>query len=303
MARTIIFLNLLLWVSITMGNLPFPNSHISEVDGVKLHYRLWEPVDGLPKGNVLMVHGFSGSTFSWQQTADSLSKVGYRAVAVDVPPFGFSDRAPRQNHSVTARASLLIAFLEQEFPGTTWHLAGHSMGGGIIQAMALMEPSLFESVNFVAAALFSSIKPGSRQSPMWMSIPGLTAFAGNIAESWVINRSRIEQLLASAYGQNPSPEQVDGYLKPLQVPGTARGILHMQRFNRELTELDAKTLSIPALAIWGENDTWVSLQSRSNVLEQIPGVQLKVIEQAGHNPMETHFKEFIRIYLAFLNNL
>ncbi|TVQ85875.1 MAG: alpha/beta hydrolase [Bacteroidetes bacterium] len=282
---------------------PFSNSHFTTINGLKLHYRVWEPSKENLVGNVFMVHGFGGSTFSWQGVADSLQQLGYRAVAIDVPPFGFSDRAPRQNHSVTARASLLIALLEQEFPGTTWHLAGHSMGGGIVQAMALMEPSLFESVNFVAATLFSSIKPGSRQSPLWMSIPGLTSFAGNIAESWIINRSRIEQLLTSAYGQNPSPEQVEGYLLPLQVPGTARSILHMQRFNKELTELDAKALSIPALAIWGENDTWVSLQSRKSILEQIYGVQLRVIKQAGHNPMETHFKEFIDIYIAFLDNL
>jgi pimeloyl-ACP methyl ester carboxylesterase len=77
----------------------------------------------------------------------------------------------------------------------------------------------------------------------------------------------------------------------------------MQRFNKEIAALDATALAIPALAIWGENDTWVSLQSRSNILERMPGVQLRVIEQAGHNPMETHFDQFIALWLGFLNNL
>jgi hypothetical protein len=78
-------------------SLPFNNSHFITVDELKLHYRLWNVEEENIRGNVLMVHGFGGSTFSWEQVADSLQQLGYRAVAVDVPPFGYSDRAPRQN--------------------------------------------------------------------------------------------------------------------------------------------------------------------------------------------------------------
>ena len=281
----------------------FSNSNFARIDGIKLHYRIWEPERKTTKGNVLMVHGFSGSTFSWQQAADSLTRAGYFAVAVDVPPFGYSDRAPRQNQSVTARAGLLHNFLQQEFPGTAWHLAGHSMGGGIVQAMALMYPESYESVTLVAPSLFSRIQKGRASPPAWMLIPGLTAFAGNLAESWFITRSRIEELLTSAYGIPPDKKQIDGYLEPLLVPGTARGILHAQRFREEIAEPDITTLSVPALAIWGENDTWVPLQSRKHILEKAPEITLSVINNAGHNPMETHIGEFMSLWLHFLNNL
>ena len=284
-------------------SLPFSNSHFITIDGLKLHYRLWNVEEENIRGNVFMVHGFGGSTFSWEEVADSLSQLGYRAVAVDVPPFGYSDRSPRQNQSITYRAALLNAFLSQQFPGEKWHLAGHSMGGAIVQAMALLYPENFQSVNFVGATLFTSINPQERQLPLVFRIPGATAFMGNIAESWIITPGRVEGLIESAYGQKPTPLQIRAYLEPLSIPGTARAILNAARYYDEIHQLEASDLSIPAIAIWGADDTWVSFESRQHVVEQIKELELFIMDDAGHNPMETHFKEFMDIYLAFLNNL
>ena len=284
-------------------SLPFSNSHFITIDGLKLHYRLWNVEEENIRGNVFMVHGFGGSTFSWEEVADSLSQLGYRAVAVDVPPFGYSDRSPRQNQSITYRAALLNAFLSQQFPGEKWHLAGHSMGGAIVQAMALLYPENFRSVNFVGATLFTSINPQERQLPLVFRIPGATAFMGNIAESWIITPGRVEGLIESAYGQKPTPSQIRAYLEPLSIPGTARAILNAARYYDEIHQLEASDLSIPAIAIWGADDTWVSFESRQHVVEQIKELELFIMDDAGHNPMETHFKEFMDIYLAFLNNL
>lgn len=283
---------------------PFPNSCFTTVNNLELHYRLWEPAAETTKGNVLLVHGFSGSTFSWEKVADSLSHLGYQVVAADVPPFGYSDRNPRQNQSVTARAALLNIFLKERFPGKQWHIAGHSMGGGIVQAMALMEPEQFVSVCFVAPTLFESTEQGSKGAPpLWLRIPGLTTLAGHLAESWFLTQNRIRASLSSAYGESPSDEQVQAYLEPLTVPGTARAILNSARFSKELVSLDVENFSVPALAVWGENDTWVSLDSRREIAESIAGLQLEVIEDAGHNPMETHFDTFMALWLTFLNNL
>ncbi|MBW6478813.1 MAG: alpha/beta hydrolase [Bacteroidales bacterium] len=284
-------------------NYPFPNSRYITIDGLKLHYRLWESSNDELRGNVIMVHGFGGSTYSWEEVADSLSQLGYRALAVDVPPFGYSDRAPRQNQSVTYRAALLNAFLNQQFPGEKWHLAGHSMGGAIVQAMALLYPENYQSINFVGAALFSSINPQERKLPLVFRIPGSTAFIGNIAESWIIKPGRVEGLIESAYGQKPAPSQVRAYMEPLSIPGTARAILNSARYSDEIHQLEASDLSIPAIAIWGADDSWVSYESRRTVVEQIKGMELIIIEGSGHNPMETHFNEFIDIYITFLNNL
>lgn len=46
----------------------FADSHFAVVENTELHYRLWDD-GGSSRGNVLLVHGFGGSTFSWRFTA------------------------------------------------------------------------------------------------------------------------------------------------------------------------------------------------------------------------------------------
>lgn len=41
---------------------------------------------------VLMIHGFPGLAYSWRHQMEPLAKAGYRAVAIDLPGYGGSDR-------------------------------------------------------------------------------------------------------------------------------------------------------------------------------------------------------------------
>ena len=299
MKTTVLFL-IVLWPAISLSGKPFPNSHFVWVDDVAMHYRLWEGESPGERQSVLLVHGFAGSTYSWQQVADSLHQLGYHVVAVDVPPFGYSDKSARINQSVTARAALLHSLLQQEFPGRRWHLAGHSMGGAIVQAMALMFPEDLVSLTLVAPTLFWSITAGERATPLLLKVPGVTSFLGNMAENWLITPALVERLLQSAYGQQPDRADVKAYLQPLRVPGTARAILNSPRHYVEIADISSDSLSVPGIAIWGDQDTWVPLEAHQSVADNLPSIQLDVIQNAGHNPMETHFDAFMEIWLGYL---
>lgn len=283
-------------------DLPFPNSTFTRVDGISLHYRHWPVSENERLGNCFLVHGFSASTFSWQEVADSLQQLGYEVVAVDVPPYGYSDKNPRLNQSFTARAGLLKAFLDQEFPGRLWHVAGHSMGGGMVQAMALLYPEAFQSLTMVSATVFEQTKAADRLPFDLMAADPLRLAAGAMTE-WVLSFGidrRIRQVLESAYGREPTAEEIRQYAEPLQIPGTALAILSTSAFYMEVHDLDASDLAIPGLAIWGGKDTWVPLREYRHVLEKMPGVELRVIDEAGHNPTETHTKDFMAIWGPFL---
>lgn len=282
---------------------PFSNSFFAEVAGLQLHYRIWEPVVGQVQGQCLLVHGFGGSTFSWEGVADSLKQVGYRVVAVDVPPFGFSDKQPRQNQSVTARAWLLHQFLQQEFPGQGWHLAGHSMGGAIVLAMALHDPAPFKSLHLVNASLFYRLAPGPKHYRGPWRVSGLSILAGPLAESWLITPRRVRMLLQSAYGEVPQDFQVEGYFLALNQPGLARAILNNPRYTQELFTVQITELQTPTLAIWGAHDTWVPLERVQSLLDMNPAIELHVLPQSAHNPMETHLQDFMTLWLGFLAGL
>ncbi len=305
------------WVSqlTATSNWPFRNSYFVEIDGTELHFRHWkpEPYNEQHRGHCLLLHGFSGSTFSWDGFADSLQRLGFEVVALDIPPFGYSDKSPRQNQSITARALLIHNFLESVFPGQLWHLTGHSMGGGIAQALALMYPGTFTGVCFVAPTLFTATRAHVDFDPTLgtdvdvrrgsiLSVWPLRLVAGRLAERFFITRRRVGKLLESAYGQQPERYQVEGYLKPLVVPGTAAAILASDRHSREIATLDAANMRVPSIAIWGENDSWVTPDSRAKALEKMPEVQVLIIEGAGHNPMETHLEGFLEVWLYLQEN-
>lgn len=300
---TIVFALIITVLSGTAMAFPFGNSHQVYIDDVRIHYRYWPVSDEELKGSFLLVHGFGGSTFSWQEVADSLQNLGYAVIAVDMPPFGYSDKSSRINQSVTAHAERLHRLIQSEFPGRTWHLAGHSMGGAVVQAYALMYPDDLQTVTFVAGALFSRISEAGQHVNFLLRLSPLRFVLGELAEQWFINNNRIEQLLESAYGKPPTEEQVNAYLQPLRIPGTARAILSSAAYYHELQSLEANALQVPAIAIWGEEDTWVSYKGRKSVIEQMQNLQLVLLEDTGHNPMETHLDAFMEAWLTALQDM
>ena len=64
------------------------------------------PSDGMP---VLLVHGSVGWARLWAETSEALAMAGYRAIAFDLTPMGFSDRDPDADYSRDRQADRLNA--------------------------------------------------------------------------------------------------------------------------------------------------------------------------------------------------
>jgi 2-hydroxy-6-oxonona-2,4-dienedioate hydrolase len=280
---------------------PFENSETITSEGIDLHFRHYIPEVDSGKPWCLLVHGFSGSTWSWRYTADSLCRSGFHVVSIDIPPYGYSDRNPRVNGSMTARSEMLYRFSEQFFPGKKWHLIGHSMGGGIVEAMALMYPENIVSVTFVAGALFSELNVASKKMSLVLLLSPFERWMIILGEQLFITEKQVKKLLESAYGTVPSDEDAKGYFDALNVPGTVKGIIRTMTHSYEIADLSATELKKPVLAIWGDKDTWVPLEYSQNCLDEMSNVSVKIINGAGHCPMETHQREFMAHLLNFLN--
>lgn len=279
---------------------PFVNSNFISILDQMLHYRIW-PAAGT--GNspwILLVHGMGGSTFSWEYNAPVLAGAGFNVVAVDVPPFGYSDKNPDVNQSVDSRAGLLWKFLNQIQPGKKWHLVGHSMGGGIVQCMAIINPEQTEKVVFSDPALFFSMEDKSHASMPVFRFRPFEWIAVGIGKVAMIRRKGIEKMLRSAYAREPNPADVDEYLKALKIEGTARALVRSTAISRPVIPVDGTSFNKPSIAIWGEKDTWVPLEKSQPLLNQIPAIKVVVIEGAGHCPMATHADQFNQLVIQFL---
>lgn len=283
---------------------PFAESELIEVEGIIMHYRKWMPTSDNIKGKVLFIHGLGGSTYSWRYNVDYLAENGYIVVAVDLPGFGYSDKSMGNDHSQKNRASvvwevldLIDSSLEDSIQSYNWSLVGHSMGGGTVAAMSMERPTGVYRGILVAGALFEN-NP-SYVSKLMEVYPPLKRWGMVLFERYV-DENRINNFLSSAYGRNPSDDEVIGYLEPLLYSPNNNYVIDVLSTakNEDINKL--KNTDISFHGIWGEFDSWVPLGAGMRIKGIIEGFDLKMINGAYHCPMETHYIEFNSILLEIL---
>jgi len=281
---------------LTREDLAFSNSEFIEINGIELHYRKWPRINDMDK-NVLLVHGLGASTFSWRYTAPVFQEKGFRVVAVDLPGFGLSERRMGLDHSAEARGELLWAMLENLFPGTQWNLVGHSMGGATVTAMALQRPEQTESLTLAAGALV----PAEPSPYMFLlQYPPVGQWANIFSSRLLSDESRIEELLTSAYGQQPAEHEVKGYYLPLNIENTSAIWPDLLKTVQDPLLDHLGQLKMPVLCIWGGDDQWVPLEQGIQIDRLLPNSKLVVIENEGHCPMETAPDRFDRKVADFI---
>ena len=140
------------------------------------------PEDGIP---VVLFHGTAAWSELWRHTSDVLAAAGFHVIALDLPPFGFSDRPgsyTRQDQA--ARINDVLDALKAE-PAI---IVGHSFGAGAATELAMRYPDRTRALVLVDAAL------------------GLTAAPS--AAPWVIQPQWIREILVSLTITNPVATQM-----------------------------------------------------------------------------------------------
>lgn len=286
----------------TIEELSFTNSRFLAVEGTTLHYRLWQPNASFLKGNVILLHGLGGSTYSWRFVAPVLVEKGYRVLVVDLPGFGLSERnaAVRQSHE--NRAKLLWKLIESLDFGGPWHLVGHSMGGGVVASMALQKQTNTASIILVAGSIDGDDRRVGAILSRCRIIRKITA---RVVDRFFLTRKRIKSFLYSAYKRKPTAEEVEGYYQPLQLEKTyltLDSLLRRYPEDKDLSDRIAE-INLPVLCFWGSRDEWVPVSKGEDLRQKMPKASLFVIEEAGHCPMETHPEIFNQYLIDFLSEI
>ena len=281
--------------------LPFPNSQFIKVNGLELHYRQWKPNTEMIKGKILMVHGFCGSTFSWRKNVETFVAKGYHVFAIDVPPFGYSDRRSRVNHSPSFQANLLWDWIDKIEPNDNpWHLIGHSLGGAIIGAMAAKKPKKTAGIVFLDGLLFSIRNKNTKWRKWLLGSRKMQNYVEAAGRLYFFRYKTIRRLLTDAYSQTPDSVAVQGYLDALKIRKTASGILDMLAFSESVFHFSETDIKSTPLIIWGKKDAWIPIQRGKELHRMFPKAEMKVIDEAGHCPNETHSEEFNHHVLNYL---
>lgn len=265
---------------------PFADSRFATLEGVQLHWRERALDAAEDRPLVVLIHGFGGSTFTWRHTLDALEQAGYPAVAVDLPPFGYSERAG----GGPDWSQLTSALAEHVAPGRARVVVGHSMGAGVAAEMAAAEPGRTRLL------VFADGTPRLRRLrgfPLaWaLGIPPLRWAVAGWARWRLRDEDRIERSLASAFGREPTEDELAGYYHPLTIPDTLPALL--KRLHRRGSGVPEGWDRPPLAVVWGENDTWVPIERIEPWIEDHPNLQaFDILSETAHNPMDTHPEAF-----------
>lgn len=129
----------------SIPTLPGITSQMIQTPRLAVHALSCGPDDGVP---VLFVHGNGASATFWEETMLALP-AGLRAIAPDLRGYGDTEPLP-----VDATLGLgdmvddLLAMIDA-LGLTAWHVAGHSMGGGVAMKLAMARPAAVLSLTLV----------------------------------------------------------------------------------------------------------------------------------------------------------
>lgn len=256
-----------------------------------VHVREWGPAGGKP---LLLVHGTGAWAGTWASNVASLQAAGYRILAMDLPPFGFSVPPAGRDYSRQAQAQRILAVAAQLGPQVT--LVGHSFGGGPASEAAMLEPGRFEHLVLVDAAIGLPAAGAPPCAPASGMAPSLAGWRG------------LRTLLVGAVGTEPafSAHWLRQFVARQEVVTPARTAIYQQPFAaRDFSEglgdwayqfglgcerpasadrAAWRGLQLPVSLLWGDLDTITPLAQARELQSLLPRGRLSVLRGVGHIP-------------------
>jgi pimeloyl-ACP methyl ester carboxylesterase len=209
-----------------------------------------------------------------------LARGGHRVFALDLPPFGYSQR--RGPYTMAHWLQLLRGF-EQRLHIVRPVIVGHSLGAGVAAAAGLASPH-----DVAGVVLLDGDALAFGGSNGWLAdllvYPYYTALYRLVSGSdWVVGR-----VLRDAWGPNPprfGHATLAEFERPFRVQGTEAGLKQLVGGGVPGLSLgQLARLRIPRAVLWGADDTVDSIASGRTTAAALH-TRLQTIPRAGHLSM------------------
>lgn len=262
------------------------------------------------------MHGTGAWSEIWRETMQRLAERGYRAVAVDMPPFGFSERPAANDYTTATQGRRLADLLTRFDRGVT--LVGHSFGARATMECVMLAPQRIRSLVLVDAALGLHALDG-RALPDVDDPPGLVSrvlaigpvrrpLVAGLLTNPMMTRVLLQQLLNRK--EAATPAVIEMLQRPLAVAGSTTALgewlqwfVHADRPPRSGRIASYRALNIPAVVIWGSTDSVTPLAQGRAVASLFPSAPLRVLDNTGHIPAIESPSAFNAALLEFLASL
>jgi pimeloyl-ACP methyl ester carboxylesterase len=264
---------------------------------VELFIQETGPADGPV---VLFTHGTGAWSEIWRSTLDRVAAEGFRAVAVDLPPFGFSER-PSSGDYTTATQGRRLAALIDSLGAQEITVVGHSFGARAAIEAVLLAPQRLKSLVLVDAALglydangaavdVSTVPADPGPLSAALGFPPISRpLVASTLTNPLLSRTLLELLISRK--EAATPALVATLQRPLELEGSTAALGRwLQWFVQpDMPERSGRiasyaSLKMPVLLLWGETDSLTPLPQGRALSTELPTSKLVVLEGTGHIP-------------------
>ena len=271
------------------------NSHFVEVDGVTVHY---QEFGDAANPTLILIHGYTASTYVWQTVAPMLADENFHVVAVDLLGFGFSEKPAWFEYSIVSQARMIERFMDRIGIGRAI-LVGSSYGGAVASTVALDYRERVEKLVLVDAVCNDEAKQNVLLR--LVSMRGV----GEILSPFLIDskrflRLRMRRTIAPVNHHLITKERIEAVHRPLRAKNAHHSVLASARnWNANRIEDDAYLINQPTLIIWGEDDNVIPVRNGEKLYDSILNSRLVVLKDCGHIPQEEKPERFVELVSAF----
>lgn len=244
---------------------------------------------------LLLVHGFTGAKDDFAEHVEPLAAAGWHVVVPDLP--GHGDSHPDgAEHGFEAYAGAVLAVAD-DLGWERFAVLGHSMGGVVAQHLAMAAPARLSHLVLMdtspdrvgVAAELVELACGIVEQDGLVALLEAQRALGNPLDTEIARRVRERrpdwQALSDAKFLRCSPAM---YVTMARALSTAP----------DRSDCLAR-LAVPTLVLVGEHDELLQTPS-VRLASAIPGAELVVVPDAGHNPQIENPPVFFDVVTTFL---
>jgi pimeloyl-ACP methyl ester carboxylesterase len=265
---------------------------------------------------VLLCHGFPELWYSWRHQLAPLAEAGFRAVAVDLPGYGRSDK-PDVSYDVEW-VNATLAGLVRALGHERAVLAGHDWGGLLVWPFARRYPE-------TTAGVIGVNTPDLPRPPMPLvqllrqafpdEPPYIVQFQEPGAAEWVLSWGRGAADFLELVFRGPGTVQRDAfpddvlavYVDAFSPRGAFTPPIGYYRALDRSWELTAdvadRTVDVPCLMISAAGDPVLTPAMTAGMEERVPDLERVVIEDCGHWTQQEQPAATSAAMLAYLRRL
>ncbi len=249
---------------------------------------------------VMLIHGFATSSFLWRNIAPGITDAGHTAYAVDLFGHGESDRPFDADFGIAAQAEYLDAAMTALRVARAV-LVGVDLGADIALRLAATRPERVEKLVLINPPAFDEL-PAKDITQMQRNT---AKFAFRTTRGILGAAPLIEAVLKKSVAdpeKHMPTKLIARYLAPfVGKDGTNHLLALASSISAEdLEDIDLRSIHVPSLVLWGEEDPFVEGRVAEKLTNALPDGRLVRMPGIGRLLPEENPERLVELLLDFM---